>query len=73
MAENSDYENFKFENEKLGALTFVVTVVLWPIGFLLHFNFFDGVIPFWFAFIIILVMPFVVSKYIKRWIDRNAL
>jgi hypothetical protein len=72
MAENSDYENFKFENEKAGVLTFVIIVVLWPIGFFLYFNFLEGVLPFWFAFILILVLPFVASHYLKRWIDRNA-
>lgn len=72
MAENSDYENSKFESEKTGALTFVVILVLWPIDFFLYFNFLEGVLPFWLFFIFNLVLPFVVANYLKRWIDRNS-
>ena len=72
MAENSDYENFKFESEKSGALTFVLCVVTWPIGFLLYFNFLEDAFPLWFAFIFMLVLPFVVARYLKKWIDRNT-
>jgi hypothetical protein len=72
MAENSDYENSKFESEKSGALTFVVIVVLWPVMLFLYFNLLNTFLPFWLFFILLLVLPFVVGNQLKKWIDRNA-
>ena len=72
MAENSDYENSKFENEKTGALTFVVIVVLWPVMLFLYFNFLDELLPFWVFFILLLVLPFAVGNKLKNWLDRNT-
>jgi hypothetical protein len=72
MAENSDYENFQYENEKSTAFTLIAFIILVPIELFLYFRFLEDVLPLWLFFIFLLVSPFIAGASLKKWVDRNS-
>jgi hypothetical protein len=68
MAENSDYENEKKDQELQQGFALISYLVLWPLGW---FTFpFESVSP-WIGALVFLLFPYFVGSQIKRWALRN--
>ena len=73
MAENSDYENEKKDQETQAGFALLSYLIIWPISFfiLLKFKDFQNAIPWWAMTIFLLFFPYFVGSQIKKWALNN--
>ena len=70
MAENSDYENEKKDQELQQGFALISYIVLWPLGW--FFFPFESVTP-WISALVFLLFPYFVGALIKKWALRNQI
>jgi hypothetical protein len=73
MAENSDYENEKKDQEIQQGFALLSYLIIWPLSFFILFKFpdFSNAIPWWFSAIFLLIFPYFVGSQIKKWVLNN--
>lgn len=68
MAENSDYENEKKDQDLQSGFALIAYLILWPLGW--FFYPFDSM-PVWLNAILFLFFPYFVGSQVKRWALKN--
>ncbi len=68
MAENSDYENEKKDQELQQGFALLSYLIIWPLGWF-FFPFED--VPVWAGVAFFLLFPYFVGSMVKRWVLNN--
>jgi len=73
MAENSDYENEKKDQEIQTGFALLSYLIIWPLSFFILFKYpeFSNAIPLWASTIFLLFFPYFVGSRIKKWALNN--